>query len=143
MSRWIRAWSLCLFLIIFAGNAYAGLYIGSMRFELYNVQDEQNTAVSLERNIISVDVDMGSTYFTMYGALLKPPGEDGIPINGSGYFYDLSNGGSQLVIELRAGLYLYHLVLNTNTLEGSFFRMGEYGGTLTGSIKLVNFIPAS
>ncbi len=142
MVRRISVWVLGLLLIVAVGNVHAGQNIGSIRLQLYDVNNEQqHVPVTLEYNIISADVDLGSAYFTVYGALLEPSGENGIPIGGSGYFYDLYNGGTNLIIELRAGLYLYHLVLNGNSLNGTFFRMGGDGGTLTGKVKLNDFIP--
>ena len=110
------------FFFVIAGlsaNLYASETLGNFSWQLSHVTNLQNQEITFDRNILSLDVDFGSTYLNVYGTLSDRSGVDAQAVVGSGYLYINEYNNSTVRMEVRAGMYLYNLKLDAQTLSGT------------------------
>ena len=101
-----------------SANLYASDTLGNFSWQLSHVTNLQNQEITFDRNILSLDVDFGSTYLNVYGTLSDRSGIDAQAVVGSGYLYINEYNDSTIRMEVRAGTYLYNLKLDAQTLSG-------------------------
>jgi len=123
-----------------SANLYASDTLGNFSWQLSHVTNLQNQEITFDRNILSLDVDFGSTYLNVYGTLSDRSGIDAQAVVGSGYLYINEYNNTTIRMEVRAGTYLYNLKLDAQTLGGTIGMYDKDGNLVAvGSIDYLGF----
>lgn len=125
------------FVAQFVGMALASTTLGTIGWHITNVARIDNQPVQMNRDYLWLDVDLGNSFFHVYGAFMDHTGNDIQAATGSGYTMVDEDGSSRIKIEVRGGTYLYRLDLDMNSLGGAIAIYDKDGEIFAvGSVEL-------
>ncbi len=94
--------------------------IANINWQISSLTDMDNNSVTVSRPILSLDVDMGMSYFNVYGILCSMDGANCMATSGGGYLdQDPSDGSISVIMDLQIGSKTYRLKVALDTLSGT------------------------
>ena len=111
--------------------------LGTIGWHITNLTNMSNQPIEMQRDYLWLDVEIGNSFFLVYGTFMDNSGNNVEAAHGSGYTFVNDDGSGSIKMEVRAGTYIYKLDLDMNSLGGTIAIYDKNGDIFAvGSVDL-------